>query len=162
MTHSCSRETQTFTAMTPVGFEPTPFRNGALSHRLRPLGQSVHARSEEETHIHHEDQVDNIGRWSVGSIGSPPSAPSSAVHDRTGSHNGVDPGRTRTCNLWFRRPTPYPLGYRADDGSSIACGTCSAMFSWRTMKRELYLDPRDGSGHGMTNEVAVQLTKPVR
>ena len=29
--------------MTPVGFEPTPFRNGALSHRLRPLGQSVHA-----------------------------------------------------------------------------------------------------------------------
>ena len=29
--------------MTPVGFEPTPFRNGALSHRLRPLGQSVSA-----------------------------------------------------------------------------------------------------------------------
>ena len=27
--------------VTPVGFEPTPFRNGALSHRLRPLGQSV-------------------------------------------------------------------------------------------------------------------------
>jgi hypothetical protein len=27
--------------MTPVGFEPTPFRNGALSHCLRPLGQSV-------------------------------------------------------------------------------------------------------------------------
>ena len=28
--------------VTPVGFEPTPWRNGALSHRLRPLGQSVH------------------------------------------------------------------------------------------------------------------------
>ena len=28
-------------AVTPVGFEPTPFRNGALSHRLRPLGQTV-------------------------------------------------------------------------------------------------------------------------
>ena len=27
--------------MTPVGFEPTPCRNGAWSHRLRPLGQSV-------------------------------------------------------------------------------------------------------------------------
>ena len=26
--------------MTAVGFEPTPFRNGALS-RLRPLGQTV-------------------------------------------------------------------------------------------------------------------------
>ena len=25
----------------------------------------------------------------------------------------LDPGRTRTCNLWFRRPTPYPLGHRA-------------------------------------------------
>ena len=28
-------------AVTPVGFEPTPFRTGALSQRLRPLGQSV-------------------------------------------------------------------------------------------------------------------------
>ena len=27
--------------VTPVGFEHTPLRNGALSHRLRPLGQSV-------------------------------------------------------------------------------------------------------------------------
>ena len=27
--------------VTPVGFEPTPFRTGALSQRLRPLGQSV-------------------------------------------------------------------------------------------------------------------------
>ena len=27
--------------VTPVGFESTPFRNGALSQRLRPLGQSV-------------------------------------------------------------------------------------------------------------------------
>ena len=27
--------------MTPVGFEPTPFRTGALSQRLRPLGQTV-------------------------------------------------------------------------------------------------------------------------
>ena len=27
--------------MTTVGFEPIPFRNGALSHRLRPLGPSV-------------------------------------------------------------------------------------------------------------------------
>ena len=26
----------------------------------------------------------------------------------------TDPGRTRTCNLWFRSPTPYPLGLRAD------------------------------------------------
>ena len=28
-------------ALTAVGFEPTPLRNGALSHRLRPLGQAV-------------------------------------------------------------------------------------------------------------------------
>ena len=31
-------------------------------------------------------------------------------HERPHNH---DPGRTRTCNLWFRRPTPYPLGHRA-------------------------------------------------
>ena len=24
-----------------------------------------------------------------------------------------EPGRTRACNLWFRRPTPHPLGHRA-------------------------------------------------
>ena len=30
-------------SMTAVGFEPTPLRNGALSHRLRPLGQTVSA-----------------------------------------------------------------------------------------------------------------------
>ena len=23
-----------------------------------------------------------------------------------------DPGKTRACNLWFRGPTPYPLGHR--------------------------------------------------
>ena len=27
--------------VTAVGFEPMPLRNGALSHRLRPLGQTV-------------------------------------------------------------------------------------------------------------------------
>ena len=32
--HACAN-------LTAVGFEPTPFRNGALSHRLRPLGQTV-------------------------------------------------------------------------------------------------------------------------
>ena len=28
-------------SMIAVGFEPTPFRTGALSQRLRPLGQTV-------------------------------------------------------------------------------------------------------------------------
>ena len=35
------RERERETEVTPVGFEPTPFRTGALSQRLRPLGQSV-------------------------------------------------------------------------------------------------------------------------
>jgi hypothetical protein len=29
------------TQMTALGFEPTPSPNGALSHRLEPLGQTV-------------------------------------------------------------------------------------------------------------------------
>ena len=32
----------------------------------------------------------------------------------------ADLGRTRTCNLWFRRPTPYPLGHRATARQSFA------------------------------------------
>ena len=31
-------------------------------------------------------------------------------HSKTNLPN--DPGKTRTCNLWFRGPTPYPLGHR--------------------------------------------------
>ena len=31
-----------------------------------------------------------------------------------------DPGRIRTCNLWFRRPTPYPLGHRAMSVDMVA------------------------------------------
>ena len=36
-----SHKTPLANKLTAVGFEPTPFRNGALSHRLRPLGQTV-------------------------------------------------------------------------------------------------------------------------
>jgi hypothetical protein len=41
-----------------------------------------------------------------------PAASSNAIMDKS-----ADPGRTRTCNLWFRRPTPYPLGHRASCSS---------------------------------------------
>ena len=41
---------EAFLSVTAVGFEPTPFRNGAWSHRLRPLGQTV-LRSSDRTHI---------------------------------------------------------------------------------------------------------------
>ena len=34
-------KTEVCDKLTAVGFEPTPLRNGALSHRLRPLGQTV-------------------------------------------------------------------------------------------------------------------------
>ena len=37
----CFHADSTSAVMSPVGFEPTPFRTGALSQRLRPLGQSV-------------------------------------------------------------------------------------------------------------------------
>ena len=36
-----SRSCVIFVRVTAVGFEPTPFRTGALSQRLRPLGQTV-------------------------------------------------------------------------------------------------------------------------
>ena len=44
----------------------------------------------------------------------------------------ADPGRTRTCNLWFRRPTPYPLGHRATARQSFpVCLTrCSFEVRW--------------------------------
>ena len=47
--------------MMPVGFEPTPLRNGALSHRLRPLGQSVH----EHCLSHRQRQSMTFTQWVV-------------------------------------------------------------------------------------------------
>jgi len=37
----CRLQTIVDLHVTAVGLEPTPLRNGALSHRLRPLGQTV-------------------------------------------------------------------------------------------------------------------------
>ena len=34
------------------------------------------------------------------------------AHGGGGGNAQNGPGRSRTCNLWFRRPTPYPLGHR--------------------------------------------------
>ena len=46
--HKCVvAQTQKVTA---VGFEPTPFRSGALSHRLRPLGQTVMTGNASRSH----------------------------------------------------------------------------------------------------------------
>ena len=38
--------------MTAVGFEPTPLRTGALSQRLRPLGQTVYCLSRDSCFAH--------------------------------------------------------------------------------------------------------------
>ena len=37
---------------------------------------------------------------------------------RRGENN--DPGRTRTCSPWLRRPMPYPLGHGAAEASAYA------------------------------------------
>ena len=52
------------TSMTAVGFEPTPFRNGALSHRLRPLGQTVLRTA----HRHHHPKLRRSHRTSLHTI----------------------------------------------------------------------------------------------
>ena len=65
------------------------------------------------------------------------------------SSQNFDPGRTRTCNLWFRRPTPYPLGHRAtcrcNSPRTIAFLSKRAMFAEQSAyiipKEELYIFP---------------------
>ena len=51
-----------------------------------------------------------------------------------------DPPRTRTWNLRLRRPTPYPLGQRADGAPSC---TCSSIFHKCT--RRWLPDERSGA-----------------
>ena len=90
----------------------------------QPLGQSVHV-GPRRCHDTMRDGNEAPPRaqpfcCSCGAIGgglptllSPalPAVPQMAIQYDT--HRCNDPGRTRTCNLWFRRPTPYPLGHRA-------------------------------------------------
>ena len=59
-------------------------------------------------------------RYSRNSVTTPAHVPQCFSHPEFHSVCGpllssqnFDPGRTRTCNLWFRKPTPYPLGHRA-------------------------------------------------
>ena len=47
----------------------------------------------------------------------------------------TDPGRTRTCNLWFQRPTPYPLGHRAS--ASLAKLVASSPRPYSSRKIEI-------------------------
>ena len=49
-----------------------------------------------------------------------------------------DPGGTRTCNLWFRRPTPYPLSHRAKcNGEHVqSLRTCHRHERRLTMNKE--------------------------
>ena len=46
----------------------------------------------------------------------------------------IDPPRTRTCNLWFRRPTPYPLGHRANRPTSTTWSARTQVAHRRTCK----------------------------
>ena len=74
-------------AMTAVGFEPTPFRTGALSQRLRPLGQTVlfvcsvlrkpHAKQARRNRFEHaaeQARQDTLPEWSKGVDSSSTSA----------------------------------------------------------------------------------------
>ena len=57
--------------LTAVGFEPTPFRTGALSQRLRPLGQTVLMQSTnmEFKELGHLQRSSNQGaRWPPGRL----------------------------------------------------------------------------------------------
>ena len=61
---------------------------------------------------------------------------------RASTCNVNDPGRTRTCNLWFRRPTPYPLGHRANrklDIDAIRAYVCLSVYLSACMSVQLCL-----------------------
>ena len=45
-----------FPSRSPKGFEPTPLRSGALSHRLRPLGQTVLPKHQAAMHTESDQQ----------------------------------------------------------------------------------------------------------
>ena len=81
--HVCSKSWRRIkpNRMTPAGSDPTPFRNDASSHRLRPLGQVLLAKSDSSTFL--------IG----GSV------PSSLDHSST----TPGPGPCHCVGIWTRR-----------------------------------------------------------
>ena len=57
--------------MTAVGFEPTPLRTGALSQRLRPLGQTVSINTAKR-HSHYTTRIPT--RVAMDTLGIEPRA----------------------------------------------------------------------------------------
>ena len=57
---------------------------------------------------------------------------------RSTKKNGGTPGRDRTCGLWFRRPTLYPLSYRRTQSSAIII----ADLGWKMSGNLLDFQPR--------------------
>ena len=86
----CTRQLDCTANVTAVGFEPTPLRTGALSQRLRPLGQTVTAEARAN---------------SENSLGTPRrAAPCTAVgHANTGDSCGV---RTHVLARGRLKPAP--------------------------------------------------------
>ena len=157
--------------VTPVGFEPTPFRNGALSHRLRPLGQSV---------------IDamfavafRISSWRAGALCakfSPSHSPTANTFSFQVWHNqaflcgvhkerrsskmstpGVEPGLSRPQRdvLTTRRCGLLCLAHPSDPGKDLASFQAGFLFvrEWRCCRKACISDgispgppPADGGG----------------
>ena len=113
-----------------LGIEPRTSRTRSENHATRPNSQSRWRRPAPQ---HHQSPEFELGLFWELSPG--PLAPRARIipldqtaidcdevmesktngidgQQPTGTTPPNDPGKTRTCNLWFRGPTPYPLGHR--------------------------------------------------
>ena len=73
----------------------------------------------------------------------------------TGTGGHLDPGRTQTCNLWFRGPTPYPLGHRATWNQQAQALRSKGMLQWHFMS---HAAAANGTGHGSRPATATTRT----
>ena len=82
----------------------------ASAQRRIPRSDKRSQRANSQTHRNKQtNKQPHRARWNSCSE----TTNASQRHVRSFRASCVDPGRTRACNLWFRSPTPYPLGHRA-------------------------------------------------
>ena len=102
--------------LTAVGFEPTRFAPVELE--STPLDHSGKLSLLESYDLVCHDQRSKEHREDIKerpTVGLEPKLGMLVLQMQQDSLKTLfDPGRTRTCNLWFRRSTPYPLGHRAE------------------------------------------------
>ena len=99
-----------------VGFEPTPFRTGALNQRLRPLGHSTYKLAGHDIHTQHTQN--RVSQINASTSSNTSTTSSTTYHTVSHSHSHTNNKLTATHNIISTTSRTYYNAWSS-------CTTCS-------------------------------------